>query len=166
MEFQNLKTSWFISGEVDVQMLSVLQSTFPALPIAADVVEGSSQLSDNFKGINNLKHHLWFSHFSHLFFLSLSSFFWRLLKWIFGRNTAESNTENWCWWKISVIVKCTWTPAWPVRLYTLPDDCIKSSKNLKVFWPFLFAHLCCRFHYFTLMKQTFFFSHQLTVNTS
>ncbi|XP_023280623.1 histamine N-methyltransferase A-like isoform X1 [Seriola lalandi dorsalis] len=38
-------------GELDVQMLSVLQSTFPALPITADIVEGSSQLSDNFKAL-------------------------------------------------------------------------------------------------------------------
>ncbi|XP_071353206.1 histamine N-methyltransferase A-like [Trachinotus anak] len=38
-------------GELDVQMLSVLQSTFPALPITADIVEGSSVLSDNFKAL-------------------------------------------------------------------------------------------------------------------
>ncbi|XP_069554758.1 histamine N-methyltransferase-like [Brachyistius frenatus] len=36
-------------GEMDIQMLSLLQSSFPAVPITADVVEGSSQLTDNFK---------------------------------------------------------------------------------------------------------------------
>ncbi|XP_029315318.1 histamine N-methyltransferase-like [Cottoperca gobio] len=36
-------------GEVDTQMLTLLQSTFPAVPITADIVEGSSNLTDNFK---------------------------------------------------------------------------------------------------------------------
>ncbi|XP_017276108.1 histamine N-methyltransferase-like [Kryptolebias marmoratus] len=36
-------------GEMDMQMLSLLQSTFPAVPITADVVEGSSALVNNFK---------------------------------------------------------------------------------------------------------------------
>ncbi|XP_039673041.1 histamine N-methyltransferase A-like isoform X2 [Perca fluviatilis] len=38
-------------GEIDAQMLTLLQSTFPAVPITADIVEGSSQLTDNFKGL-------------------------------------------------------------------------------------------------------------------
>ncbi|XP_058479210.1 histamine N-methyltransferase A-like [Solea solea] len=38
-------------GEVDVQMLSLLQSLFPAVPITADIVEGSSQLTNNFKAL-------------------------------------------------------------------------------------------------------------------
>ncbi|XP_053295795.1 histamine N-methyltransferase A [Pleuronectes platessa] len=38
-------------GEVDVQMLSLLQSTFPAVPITADIVEGSAELTDNFKAL-------------------------------------------------------------------------------------------------------------------
>ncbi|XP_060944800.1 histamine N-methyltransferase-like isoform X4 [Limanda limanda] len=36
-------------GEVDVQMLSLLQSTFPTVPITADIVEGSAELTENFK---------------------------------------------------------------------------------------------------------------------
>ncbi|KAM8749688.1 histamine N-methyltransferase A-like [Acanthopagrus schlegelii] len=38
-------------GEMDVQMLSLLQSAFPAVPITADIVEGSSKLVDNFKAL-------------------------------------------------------------------------------------------------------------------
>ncbi|TDH07061.1 hypothetical protein EPR50_G00119990 [Perca flavescens] len=38
-------------GEIDAQMLTLLQSTFPAVPITADIVEGSSQLTDNFKAL-------------------------------------------------------------------------------------------------------------------
>ncbi|KAM9347760.1 histamine N-methyltransferase A-like [Symphorus nematophorus] len=38
-------------GEVDVQILTLLQSTFPAVPITADIVEGSSKLTDNFKAL-------------------------------------------------------------------------------------------------------------------
>ncbi|XP_037542045.1 histamine N-methyltransferase A [Nematolebias whitei] len=38
-------------GEVDVQMLSLLKSTFPAVPITSDVVEGSSALINNFKAL-------------------------------------------------------------------------------------------------------------------
>nr|XP_046260171.1 histamine N-methyltransferase-like [Scatophagus argus] len=38
-------------GQVDVQMLTLLQSAFPAVPITADIVEGSSQLTDNFKAL-------------------------------------------------------------------------------------------------------------------
>ncbi|XP_035532518.1 histamine N-methyltransferase A-like [Morone saxatilis] len=38
-------------GEVDVQILTLLQSTFPAVPIIADIVEGSSPLTDNFKAL-------------------------------------------------------------------------------------------------------------------
>uniref|UniRef100_A0A4W6DEX8 Histamine N-methyltransferase n=1 Tax=Lates calcarifer TaxID=8187 RepID=A0A4W6DEX8_LATCA len=38
-------------GQLDVQMLSLLQSTFPAVPITADIVEGSSELTDNFKAL-------------------------------------------------------------------------------------------------------------------
>lgn len=37
-------------GQVDVQMLTMLQSTNPGVPITADIVEGSSELSDNFRG--------------------------------------------------------------------------------------------------------------------
>ncbi|XP_034741963.1 histamine N-methyltransferase-like [Etheostoma cragini] len=32
-------------------MLTLLQSTFPGVPITADIVEGSSQLTDNFKAL-------------------------------------------------------------------------------------------------------------------
>ncbi|XP_063744445.1 histamine N-methyltransferase A-like isoform X2 [Eleginops maclovinus] len=38
-------------GEMDTQMLTLLQSTFPAIPITADIVEGSSKLTDNFKAL-------------------------------------------------------------------------------------------------------------------
>ncbi|XP_008275404.1 histamine N-methyltransferase-like [Stegastes partitus] len=38
-------------GEMDVHILSLLQSTFPAVPITADIVEGSSTLTDNFKAL-------------------------------------------------------------------------------------------------------------------
>ncbi|XP_070770883.1 histamine N-methyltransferase-like [Enoplosus armatus] len=38
-------------GELDAQMLTLLQSTFPDVPITADIVEGSSQLTDNFKAL-------------------------------------------------------------------------------------------------------------------
>ncbi|XP_068614025.1 histamine N-methyltransferase-like [Brachionichthys hirsutus] len=38
-------------GEVDVHMLTLLQSAFPAVPISADIVEGRSQLTDNFKAL-------------------------------------------------------------------------------------------------------------------
>ncbi|KAK9537406.1 hypothetical protein VZT92_005027 [Zoarces viviparus] len=38
-------------GEVDVQILTLLQSTFPAVPITVDIVEGSTQLTDNFKAL-------------------------------------------------------------------------------------------------------------------
>lgn len=48
--------SWFVLGEVDIQMLTLLQSTLPAIPITADIVEGSSQLTENFKGIEHLNH--------------------------------------------------------------------------------------------------------------
>ncbi|KAG8000764.1 Carnosine N-methyltransferase 2 [Nibea albiflora] len=38
-------------GEVDVQMLTMLQSAVPAVPITADIVEGSSELTDNFRAL-------------------------------------------------------------------------------------------------------------------
>nr|XP_057938338.1 histamine N-methyltransferase-like [Doryrhamphus excisus] len=38
-------------GQVDVQMLSLMQSTFSALPITADIVEGSTELVAKFKGL-------------------------------------------------------------------------------------------------------------------
>ncbi|XP_015252846.1 PREDICTED: histamine N-methyltransferase A-like [Cyprinodon variegatus] len=38
-------------GEVDAQILSLLQSAFPSVPVTADIVEGSSQLTDNFKAL-------------------------------------------------------------------------------------------------------------------
>ncbi|XP_072301273.1 histamine N-methyltransferase-like [Eucyclogobius newberryi] len=38
-------------GQVDVQMLALLQSTFPGVPVTADVVEGSTKLSNNFKAL-------------------------------------------------------------------------------------------------------------------
>ncbi|XP_041663640.1 histamine N-methyltransferase-like [Cheilinus undulatus] len=38
-------------GEVDVQMLTLLQSTVPAVPITADIVEGSAALVENFKAL-------------------------------------------------------------------------------------------------------------------
>ncbi|CAJ1071324.1 histamine N-methyltransferase-like [Xyrichtys novacula] len=36
-------------GEVDIQILTLLQSTVPSVPISADIVEGSTALTDNFK---------------------------------------------------------------------------------------------------------------------
>uniref|UniRef100_A0A672IPS2 Histamine N-methyltransferase n=1 Tax=Salarias fasciatus TaxID=181472 RepID=A0A672IPS2_SALFA len=39
------------AGEMDVEMLSLLQSVFPAVPITADIVEGSIQLTDSFKAL-------------------------------------------------------------------------------------------------------------------
>ncbi|XP_077392854.1 histamine N-methyltransferase A-like isoform X2 [Festucalex cinctus] len=38
-------------GELDVQMLSMLQSICPTIPISADVVEGSTELVANFKAL-------------------------------------------------------------------------------------------------------------------
>ncbi|KAM3607901.1 uncharacterized protein V6R79_015940 [Siganus canaliculatus] len=38
-------------GQIDVQMLTMLQTIFPDVPITAHIVEGSSQLSDNFKAL-------------------------------------------------------------------------------------------------------------------
>ncbi|XP_028993704.1 histamine N-methyltransferase-like [Betta splendens] len=38
-------------GEHDVQILSLLQSAFPTAPLTADVVEGSRELTDNFKAL-------------------------------------------------------------------------------------------------------------------
>nr|XP_020493501.2 histamine N-methyltransferase-like [Labrus bergylta] len=38
-------------GEVDAQMLTLLQSTLPAVPVTADIVEGSAALTDNFKAL-------------------------------------------------------------------------------------------------------------------
>lgn len=38
-------------GEVDVQILSLLQSAYPSVPITADIVEGSTELTDNFKAL-------------------------------------------------------------------------------------------------------------------
>ncbi|XP_068428992.1 histamine N-methyltransferase A-like [Clinocottus analis] len=38
-------------GEMDVQILTLLQSTFPAVPITTDIVEGSAELTDNFKAL-------------------------------------------------------------------------------------------------------------------
>ncbi|XP_043987245.1 histamine N-methyltransferase-like [Gambusia affinis] len=38
-------------GEKDVQILSLLQSAFPSVPITADIVEGSSELTANFKAL-------------------------------------------------------------------------------------------------------------------
>lgn len=38
-------------GEMDAGILSILQTTFPTMPLTADVVEGSSKLIDNFKGL-------------------------------------------------------------------------------------------------------------------
>ncbi|XP_061548350.1 histamine N-methyltransferase-like [Phycodurus eques] len=38
-------------GELDVEMLSLLLSTFPTLPITADIVEGSTELVANFKAL-------------------------------------------------------------------------------------------------------------------
>lgn len=41
------------AGEVDVQILSLLQSIFPTLPITADIVDGSVELLADFKGTGN-----------------------------------------------------------------------------------------------------------------
>ncbi|XP_068186250.1 histamine N-methyltransferase-like [Antennarius striatus] len=38
-------------GKMDAHMLTLLQSAFPAVPITADIVEGRSQLTDNFKAL-------------------------------------------------------------------------------------------------------------------
>lgn len=38
-------------GQMDVHMLTLLQSSFPGVPITADVVEGSVELTDNFKAL-------------------------------------------------------------------------------------------------------------------
>ncbi|KAK5861354.1 hypothetical protein PBY51_022759 [Eleginops maclovinus] len=38
-------------GEMDTHMLTLLQSTFPAVHITADIVEGSQKLTDNFKAL-------------------------------------------------------------------------------------------------------------------
>ncbi|KAM8855500.1 histamine N-methyltransferase A-like isoform 2-T3 [Spinachia spinachia] len=38
-------------GEVDAHILTVLQSTFPSVPITADIVEGSADLTDGFKAL-------------------------------------------------------------------------------------------------------------------
>lgn len=38
-------------------MLSLLQSTFPAVPLTADIVEGSSELTDDFKGTDSSNQH-------------------------------------------------------------------------------------------------------------
>ncbi|XP_054644346.1 histamine N-methyltransferase-like [Dunckerocampus dactyliophorus] len=45
-------------GEVDVQMLSLMQSTLSALPITADIVEGSTELVAKFKGLVTKTDHL------------------------------------------------------------------------------------------------------------
>lgn len=42
--------SVFIAGQLDAQMLSLLQSTYSAVPISANIVEGSAELVENFKG--------------------------------------------------------------------------------------------------------------------
>lgn len=41
----------FVLGELDVKMLGVLQSTLPDVPITAEIVDCSSELTDIFKGI-------------------------------------------------------------------------------------------------------------------
>uniref|UniRef100_A0A3P9LZZ2 Histamine N-methyltransferase n=1 Tax=Oryzias latipes TaxID=8090 RepID=A0A3P9LZZ2_ORYLA len=41
----------FAPGEMDVQLLSLMQTEIPAVPISADVVEGSSKLIDCFKAL-------------------------------------------------------------------------------------------------------------------
>ncbi|XP_074515857.1 histamine N-methyltransferase-like [Sebastes fasciatus] len=38
-------------GNMDVELLTLLQSTLPAVPITADIVEGSSELTDIFKAL-------------------------------------------------------------------------------------------------------------------
>ncbi|XP_029980485.1 histamine N-methyltransferase A-like [Sphaeramia orbicularis] len=38
-------------GQVDVQMLTLLQSAFPSVPVTADIVEGSGPLTDGFKAL-------------------------------------------------------------------------------------------------------------------
>lgn len=47
---------FFFLGELDIQLLTLLQSTHPSVVITADIVEVSSGLTDNFKGIENLNH--------------------------------------------------------------------------------------------------------------
>uniref|UniRef100_A0A8C6WVS4 Histamine N-methyltransferase n=1 Tax=Neogobius melanostomus TaxID=47308 RepID=A0A8C6WVS4_9GOBI len=38
-------------GEMDAHMLTLLQSTFPGVPVTSDIVEGSVKLTDNFKAL-------------------------------------------------------------------------------------------------------------------
>lgn len=49
----------------------MLQSTLPAVPITADIVEGSSELTDNFRGIDSSNHH-------HVVFFSFPFFIFSL----------------------------------------------------------------------------------------
>lgn len=44
---------WAVSGEMDVELLLMLQSTVPDVSITAEVVEGSTELTEDFKGIYN-----------------------------------------------------------------------------------------------------------------
>lgn len=43
---------WFVCapGEMDIQMLTLLQSSLPDILITTDIVEGSVELLDDFKG--------------------------------------------------------------------------------------------------------------------
>lgn len=74
------KAFWFIPGEVDVQMVTLLQSSLPAVPITVDIVEGSSQLTDNFKGIDTppIMKRSWFIFFPLLFYL-FPYFLWTII---------------------------------------------------------------------------------------
>uniref|UniRef100_A0A8C6UPU4 Histamine N-methyltransferase n=1 Tax=Neogobius melanostomus TaxID=47308 RepID=A0A8C6UPU4_9GOBI len=38
-------------GEVDAHMLTLLQSTFPGVPVTSDIVEGTLKFTDNFKAL-------------------------------------------------------------------------------------------------------------------
>lgn len=88
---------FFSPGEVDAQILTLLQSVFPAVPITADIVEGSSELSDNFKGINH-------SHSHHML-----KYFYSIFRWI------SSSGSSLPFWKADVLVPV-------VKVLTLSAD--------------------------------------------
>lgn len=99
--FKIFFTSWFFfflpPGEVDAQILTLLQSVFPAVPITADIVEGSSELSDNFKGINH-------SHSHHML-----KYFYSIFRWV------SSSGSSLPFWKADVLVPV-------VKVLTLSAD--------------------------------------------
>lgn len=49
--------SLFISGQIDVHMLTLLQSILPDVSVTAEIVEPSIELIQDFKGTDDTKHH-------------------------------------------------------------------------------------------------------------